>query len=144
MGKIQIIVECTMDQEKERLITMFGRVKYRIPLINSYVVEIPDDCIYKLRGLEGVKSVHENARITAQMNVARKVVNADKAQSLGILGRGVSIAVLDTGVAPVEDLILPRNRIIAFKDFINDIKESYDDNGHGTHVAYSSSHRFFM
>ncbi len=50
-------------------------------------------------------------------------------------GRGISIAFLDTGISPVEDFILPRNRIIAFRDLVNGKKEPYDDNGHGTHVT---------
>lgn len=33
------------------------------------------------------------------------------------------------------DLTQPANRIIAFKDFINNKTSPYDDYGHGTHVA---------
>ncbi len=50
-------------------------------------------------------------------------------------GNGVSVAVLDTGICPMEDFIIPRNRIICFKDFVNGKNYPYDDNGHGTHVA---------
>ena len=46
--------------------------------------------------------------------------------------RGVTVAVLDTGVAYHPDF---DNRIIAFKDFVNGRKGLYDDSGHGTHVA---------
>ncbi len=46
--------------------------------------------------------------------------------------RGVTIAMLDTGVAFHPDF---DNRIIAFKDFVNGKKIMYDDSGHGTHVA---------
>ncbi len=49
-------------------------------------------------------------------------------------GRSVSIAVLDTGISPVPDFILPKNRILAFLDLVNGKTEPYDDNGHGTHV----------
>lgn len=45
---------------------------------------------------------------------------------------GITIAMLDTGVAFHPDF---DNRIIAFKDFINDKNSIYDDSGHGTHVA---------
>jgi len=47
----------------------------------------------------------------------------------------VSIAILDTGVAPVDDLGRRGSRIIAAADFINNKAYLYDDNGHGTHVA---------
>ena len=46
--------------------------------------------------------------------------------------RGVTIAMLDTGVAIHPDF---DNRIIAFKDFVNEKRNVYDDSGHGTHVA---------
>ena len=45
---------------------------------------------------------------------------------------GVTIAMLDTGVAVHPDF---DNRIIAFKDFVNEKRNVYDDSGHGTHVA---------
>ena len=52
-------------------------------------------------------------------------------------GKRLSIAFLDTGISPVADFILPENRIIAFRDFINGRTAPYDDNGHGTHVTAS-------
>lgn len=53
----------------------------------------------------------------------------------GITGEGIGIAILDTGICPLEDFTFPKNRIIAFKDFVYGRNTAYDDNGHGTHVA---------
>lgn len=47
-------------------------------------------------------------------------------------GKGVTVAVLDTGIYPHMDF---GNRILGFVDFLSNIKFPYDDNGHGTHVA---------
>ncbi|WP_250279007.1 S8 family peptidase [[Clostridium] colinum] len=69
------------------------------------------------------------------MNTARKTVNADIIQEKGYTGKGIGIAILDTGISPINDFLYPKNRIIAFKDFINNKTKPYDDNGHGTHVA---------
>ena len=64
-------------------------------------------------------------------------------------GKGVTVAIIDTGIAPHADLIYPSNRIIGFKDFVNNHTKFYDDNGHGTHCAgilagsgYSSKGRY--
>lgn len=47
-------------------------------------------------------------------------------------GRGVTVAVLDTGISRHPDL---RNRIRVFRDFVNNRNDVYDDCGHGTHVC---------
>ncbi len=71
------------------------------------------------------------------MDRARSVIHSYPPQ--GITGRGIGIAILDTGISPLEDFTYPQNRIVAFKDFVNEITTPYDDNGHGTHVAGISS-----
>lgn len=50
-------------------------------------------------------------------------------------GFGTTIAIIDTGIAPHYDLVKPYNRIIVFKDLLNNRHLPYDDDGHGTHVA---------
>ena len=55
--------------------------------------------------------------------------------SRGITGRGITTAVLDTGIYPHADFLIPRNRICCFQDFVQGRQSSYDDNGHGTHVS---------
>ena len=47
-------------------------------------------------------------------------------------GRGIGVAVLDTGCFPHEDY---QARIAAFFDMVRRRRLPYDDNGHGTHVC---------
>lgn len=133
--KVQLILECNMTQAKEILISEIATLKYRLPAINAYVVELYEKDLPKIKSLEGLKSVYENTRITAQMDKARRILKADFAEDKGYTGKGITIAFLDTGIAPIKDFIYPNNRIICFKDFVNERTEPYDDNGHGTHVA---------
>jgi serine protease AprX len=135
METIELIVECGNDSEAEERISRLGRVKYRLPMINSYVLEIEKSKLHLVNGVKGVKAVYDSKRITAQMNTARKSVNADAAQGRGLTGRGIAIGVLDTGVGHCRDLTEPKDRILVFKDFINGKSKAYDDNGHGTHVT---------
>lgn len=48
-------------------------------------------------------------------------------------GKGITVAVIDTGISPVPDL--NEANFVAGYDFVNDQTEAKDDNGHGTHVA---------
>ncbi|MBD2189354.1 S8 family peptidase [Pseudanabaena mucicola] len=48
-------------------------------------------------------------------------------------GKGITIAVIDTGVSRVEDL--KNTNFVKGYDFVNDREDASDDNGHGTHVA---------
>ncbi len=132
---MQLIVECTNDSAREDYFERIGTVKYRLPMINSFVIEVPEEYEESLIGRYGIDYVHKNTYITAQMDNARKTTKADSVREKGVTGRGVVVAILDTGISPVDDLTRPVNRLIAFKDFVNGKEKAYDDNGHGTHVA---------
>lgn len=82
-----------------------------------------------------IKKIYHDREVTAFLDVASSSIHATQLNSGGITGKNVNIAVLDTGVDPHQDLLEPSNRIIAFKDLINNRLEPYDDNGHGTHCA---------
>jgi len=47
-------------------------------------------------------------------------------------GRGIGLAVMDTGAYPHPDF---RDRIVGFYDTVRGKQKCYDDNGHGTHIA---------
>jgi serine protease AprX len=63
-----------------------------------------------------------------------RVVNADQVWQQGTTGRGVTVAVLDSGVAADLDLVAPANRILASVNFA-DQRLASDPGGHGTHIA---------
>ena len=48
-------------------------------------------------------------------------------------GKGITVAVIDTGVSKVPDLKL--TKFVKGYDFVSDKVDAADDNGHGTHVA---------
>lgn len=66
------------------------------------------------------------------MDRVRAAVSAKEAYKRGIRGKGVSVAVLDTGISPHPDF---SGRILGFQDFLGGKRESYDDCSHGTHVC---------
>ena len=66
------------------------------------------------------------------MNRVRKIIHTDYAYKIGLTGKNVTVAVMDTGIAPHPDF---GNRILLFEDFYYGKAGIYDDNGHGTHVS---------
>lgn len=81
-----------------------------------------------------IRKVYFNREVNALLDnavpsaKAKGVIRNDRV----LTGAGVTIAVVDTGIYPHQDL---EGRIIDFKDFVNNQAEPYDDNGHGTHCA---------
>ena len=66
------------------------------------------------------------------MNHVAQLLSIDKIHRLGYTGRGIVIAVPDTGCFPHK---LIKQNIIHFEDFIQYKALPYDDNSHGTHVC---------
>ena len=66
------------------------------------------------------------------MNHAREVIRCEAAYRMGLTGRGIGVAVLDTGIYLHEDF---EHRVAAFTDMVHRRREPYDDNGHGTHIS---------
>ncbi|RSD23046.1 S8 family peptidase [Mesobacillus subterraneus] len=80
-----------------------------------------------------IKKIYYDRQVKALLDVATSSVRANNSNlDAGMSGNGVTIAVIDTGIYPHQDLA---GRIVAFKDLVNDRTEPYDDNGHGTHCA---------
>lgn len=112
-----------------------GKIKYRLDIIQGFAVDLPCKCVEKLVRIPGVTFIADDAKLSTLMDIARPTVGGTIAEESNLTGQGIGIAVLDTGVYPHADLSLGTNRIVAFKDFVNEKEFPYDDNGHGTHVA---------
>ena len=69
------------------------------------------------------------------MQRVASLIHLNAARSLKLTGKGVGIAVFDTGIGRHPDLTMPGTRLQAFVDIVNHRKDYYDDNGHGTHIT---------
>lgn len=140
---ISVIVETTNKGFNDSLEYIMqkrnAKVKYKLPIINSYAIEIPAHSIENIAKIKNVRYICDDSKIFSQLNIARKQTGAEIVNKTGYTGKNIGIAILDTGVFPHPDLTKPKNRIIAFKDFVNKHTSPYDDNGHGTHVAGSAA-----
>lgn len=134
-NKIQVIVHCNDYESRRVTLENIGQIKYKLPMIDAYVIEIDKMKLDEIKELEGLIDIELDAHITAQMNKVRDVIECSWAHSNGYYGQGVGVAIVDTGICLHKDFTEGGNRVIAFKDLIRGRNEPYDDNGHGTHVA---------
>lgn len=121
-----------------------GEVRETYSLINAVHVAVRADKVGALLDDPTVSWVAWDAPLSGQLDVARKVVKADVLQlsQLGLLstpaaptGKNVTVAVVDSGIAPHPDL---SGRILKSVDFTGGgevITVASDPYGHGTHVA---------
>lgn len=66
------------------------------------------------------------------MNRVRKLIHADEVHRRGITGRGITAAVMDSGICCHPDYA---DRVVCFRDFVGKRAHFYDDASHGSHVT---------
>jgi serine protease AprX len=112
-----------------------GKIHHEHRLMPFIVVELPYSAIQNMALANQVKRIWPDSKVRTMLDIAIPAVGGDKAHNLGFTGKNVTVAVIDTGIAPHPDLIYPENRIVAWEDLVNKHSSPYDDNGHGTHVS---------
>lgn len=78
------------------------------------------------------KADFKDALISGETNWVSRPQMLHALHEQGITGKGVTVAVIDSGVAPHRDF---GDRIKKFRDFSSNKRSPYDPEGHGTHVA---------
>lgn len=106
-----------------------------LPIINGFSATLDLRTLKKLVQQKNIKQIWLDHEVKALLDVATPVTRAPFVWNDSNCGKGIGIAIVDTGVYPHPDLVTPRNRLIAFKDFVKGKTTPYDDNGHGTHSA---------
>lgn len=126
--KDDLVQACNMDSH--------NHLEKEIRLINSVKGRLTPEKIKEVRNHEAIERIYYDRPVQAFLDIADPGTGAEAVrEARNLSGKGVTIAVLDTGIHPHDDLTTPKNRIVAFHDLINKETEPYDDNGHGTHCA---------
>ncbi|MED4905706.1 S8 family peptidase [Parageobacillus thermoglucosidasius] len=110
------------------------KIHHQFRYIPSCSAEVTPQALEQILQRHDVKKVYLNRKVSALLNNAVPSANAKNVAVNGtaLSGKGVTIAIVDTGIYPHPDL---EGRIAGFVDFVNGRTEPYDDNGHGTHCA---------
>ena len=61
--KVEVIVEATINDEQEAKIAAVARVKYRLPSLGMYVVEVPSASLRFLQSIDGVTALKSNSNV---------------------------------------------------------------------------------
>jgi serine protease AprX len=116
-----------------------------LDIINGQVLELPNSVLKVLARHPSVFRIHLDRSIKSHIYRTSVTVGARTVQeSLGYTGKGISIAVIDSGITTWHDDLTNKTttafpygnqRVKKFVDFVNGRSQPYDDNGHGSHVA---------
>jgi serine protease AprX len=135
----------------ERAVEAFGGdVERYIPIIGGFVAEVPAAAVPELQQLDGIHSVTLNSRVRLLGNIDGIDPNKDPGSWLkvakntkllemwqhGFTGQGVDVALIDSGVAPVEGLAMQviNGPDLSFESQAENLTD-VDTYGHGTHLA---------
>lgn len=132
--KVDCLVYANNYNFAKRYLTNFCGEVFEYPFIKAFGVKTNCEKIVHLSKMTQISYISSVAKVFAQMNVSKKVMHIDSVQNK-YDGEGVTVAVIDTGIAEHFDFCSFKNRILVFKDFVNGIEIPYDDNGHGTFVS---------
>jgi serine protease AprX len=129
-----------MTPEHQAQLQVLGADVYRhLPIIQSVAVRVPTRNLSRLAGLTFVKHLSADANVKKNdvFTVASSYAGTAY-QQYGLTGSGVTVAVLDSGIASQSDLNVSNSttsRIVANVSFATDSTNPADLCGHGTHVA---------
>ncbi|MQA99294.1 MAG: S8 family serine peptidase [Actinobacteria bacterium] len=139
------------DAPERAVESLGGSVGTRIEIIDGFVAELPRGSLEPLIRSAGVASATPNRRIHLQstpdgfedgsdagsMFNTNKAIRAHTAWSEGYTGAGVDVALIDSGVAPVDGM--PASNVVNGADLSFESQAEnlryLDTYGHGTHLA---------
>jgi serine protease AprX len=136
--KLHVIIQTSegIDDRVKRYIKRYGgNIGQEFPFINACNAALPAAAIKPLESLFQIRYISLDHVVEAHTNTIASVPGISMVHGIGHRGKKIRIALLDTGTYPHPDIIRPRNRILCFKDFVNQMHLPYDDNGHGTFSA---------
>jgi serine protease AprX len=101
--------------------------------LNMSAGEMFDDEIRELAKNPDIKYISPDREVSASISNVRYVTGANDAFDLGFTGKGIGVAVIDSGITPGTDFSNCQGGGVWRRDFVS--TNNSDTYGHGTHVA---------
>jgi subtilisin family serine protease len=133
--RVNVIILFKKHVDEKAVEQLQGKVYQRFEVLPALSANVPLASVDILRQLSEVEYVQQDETVTIDKQVTDWGVTKTKATNMhvrGVTGKGVKIAILDTGI----DTKHPDLHVSGGACLLSDCSNSYnDDNGHGTHVA---------
>jgi subtilisin family serine protease len=154
-GSVRVIVRTTPGggaAAKSSLAALGGTFRLRLKILHGFSAEVPAGSLDALQAAPGVAALTVDGTLAPQSvngydastdgnsmySITRKITGATEFWNNGYTGKGVDVALIDTGVAPVNGLTAP-GKVINGPDLSFESQNSsfryLDTNGHGTFMA---------
>ncbi len=147
-----VVVQGTNFEQVVQLVTKFGgEISAQYPGLKAVAVDLPTRSLSWIAKMDGIIAVTQpyqaglagiaedsSEGIHIPETFYPEVVGADQVWQQGITGEGVTVAILDSGMHPFEALMRDsegNDRLLAWKDFVDESPTPIDPQGHGTHIA---------
>ncbi len=106
-----------------------AKIKYIYSIINGIAAKVPVNAIERIAAMPFIELIEPDYEVKLVLDDSVPQISADKVWDAGITGKGVDVAILDTGIHDEH----PALEVLKEVDFTG---EGTDDlHGHGTHVA---------
>src|SRR5690554_1619588 len=113
-NKLQVIVRCNDFEEDYERVKAMGTIKYKLPMIDSYVIEVNESEMVDILKTQEILTYEVDTHITAQMKRASEIIEIKWAHDRHIYGENIGVAVVDTGIWLHDDFTIGSNRVIGF------------------------------
>lgn len=120
------------DAHGKKLTDNGATVKQALNVIKATAASVPADKLEALANDPDVAFITRDRDVAQTLDYTVPTVGAGLAHSYGYDGKGIGVAVLDSGIQEVQDL---QSRVVYKENFTDEDKNAEDRYGHGTHVA---------
>ncbi|MGH9037713.1 MAG: S8 family serine peptidase [Acidimicrobiia bacterium] len=140
-----VSLERPAGERLRRLLDGLGTWSWAFGHVPAAALRLPVERLDLLRRTDGIVGVYLNEPLDYYLKESARQVNTDRAwNQLGVTGKGVTVAILDTGVdfghPDLADAMRANVKLVGFGDPlpvipVQSLTNSDTSSGHGTHVA---------
>src|SRR5260370_2871536 len=125
------------DAHHQRVQNRGGVLKTKLNFIKGAHYSVPVESLDALADDPDVVYITHDRPVRGALDTTVATVNGGYAQTLGLDGKGIGVAVIDSGISDIPDLhnSSGSNEVVYSQSFVPNDTNTGDPFGHGTHVA---------